>query len=428
MNNHHSQPSSLWLSLFFVLSIAGCTTLGPAKPANNTPQENKNSQPSRGHTLAQQLLIVDTHIDVPYRLFRKPEDISVATASGQFDYPRAKLGGLNAPFMSVYIPAAVDEAGEAFSFANQTIDSLETLATNFSDKFAIATCTQDVYQQFERALISLPMGMENGGPIDNKIKNLEHFYERGIRYITLTHSKSNHIGDSSYDSNEHWQGLSDFGKNLVSEMNRVGVMIDVSHVSDKAFWQVLELSNTPVIASHSSLRHFTPGFHRNMSDKMVVALAEAGGVIQINYGSSFLTKAARDYSNARSAAVKAHRLANHLPDRDPSLLTFMQQYTAANPYPFATLEDVLDHIDRTVDLAGIDAVGIGSDYDGVGDTLPIDLKDVASFPNLVDGLLQRGYSETAIEKILSGNVMRVWRAIEDYAATQGTKVLCRTQP
>ena len=415
----HFFPPFFRLLALATLLLSGCTNT-----ANQSPQAPETPDITDPNELAQAALIVDTHIDVPYRLFRNPDDVSGSTQTGQFDYPRAKAGGLNAPFMSIYIPARVDEAGGAFGFAVQTINALEMLANKNPDKFAIATCTNDIASQFDQGLISLPMGMENGGPIAGSFENLQYFFERGIRYVTLTHSKSNHISDSSYDTNERWQGLSEFGKTLIGEMNRLGVMVDVSHISDAAFWQVMELSQAPVIGSHSSLRHFTPGFHRNMSDDMVVAMAQQGGVIQINFGSSFLTKAARDYSDARTSAMREYQMANHIADGDPALLAFMQNYTANNPYPFANLEDVLDHIDRAVELAGIDGVGIGSDYDGVGDTLPQDLKDVATFPNLVQGLMNRGYSNEAIRKILGGNIMRVWREVEQYAQAQGTKVLC----
>ncbi len=383
-----------------------------------------SQEPSEADRIAHRYLIVDTHIDVPYRLQRQPADVGEATEDGQFDYPRAKQGGLNAAFMSIYIPASVDADGGAFEFAEQSIDNVEAIATKHPQKFAIATCTADLITHFDNKLISLPMGMENGGPIDSKFSNLEHFYQRGIRYVTLTHSKSNHISDSSYDSNEQWQGLSAFGKKLVPEMNRLGVMIDVSHLSDAAFWQVLALSQTPVIASHSSMRHFTPGFHRNMSDDMVVALASKKGVIQVNFGSSFLHQPARDYGTRRTEAAKAYQLANHLGDDDPALVEFLTDYRDSHPYPYADLADVLDHIDRIVALTSIDAVGIGSDYDGVGDTLPTKLKDVSTYPNLVQGLLDRGYSETEIAKLLGGNTLRLWQQVEDYATSQGTQTRC----
>jgi membrane dipeptidase len=154
--------------------------------------------------------------------------------------------------------------------------------------------------------MSLPLGMENGSPIAGDLANLQHFYDRGIRYVTLAHSLSNHLSDSSYDTNRQWGGLSEFGREAIAAMNRLGIMVDVSHVSDDAFWQIMELSAAPAIASHSSARHFTPGFERNMSDEMIVALAKNGGVIQINFGSTFVNQVSRDYGEARMAAGRAY--------------------------------------------------------------------------------------------------------------------------
>jgi membrane dipeptidase len=260
----------------------------------------------------------------------------------------------------------------------------------------------------------LPLGMENGSPIQGDLANLQHFYERGIRYITLAHSQANHISDSSYDLRRKWKGLSPFGKELVQEMNKVGVLIDISHVSDAAFYQTIELTQTPVIASHSSLRAFTPGFERNMDDKMIKALGKNGGVIQINFGSTFVTKRANAWSKKRSAEQKI--VEEKFGKDSDEYKGFRDEFSAKNPLPYATLNSVLDHIDHVVKLIGIDHVGIGSDYDGVGDSLPTDLKDVSTYPNLIQGLLNRGYSDAHIIQILSGNFMRVWKTNEEYAA------------
>ena len=362
--------------------------------------------------LTQDTILIDTHIDVPYRIHAKWADVTKATDDGDFDYPRAVQGGLNAPFMSIYIPAHLEfeGKGKSYQLANQLIDSMEAIAQRAPDKFAIASSSADIKAQFKQGKMSLAMGMENGSPIEGDMKNLQHFFDRGVRYITLAHSQSNHIADSSYDIRRKWKGLSPFGKKLVTEMNNIGMLIDVSHISDDAFYQVIELSKTPVIASHSSLRKYTPGFERNMDDDMLLALKKNGGVIQINFGSSFVTSSSRSWydqlnnkkDDAKKQGVKLSK-------------DFDAAYRAKNPFPFASLEQVLDHIDHVVELIGIDYVGIGSDYDGVGDSLPIGLKDVSSYPNLVQGLMDRGYSDTDIKKILSGNVLRVWQQAEEYA-------------
>ncbi len=363
--------------------------------------------------IAKETIIVDGHIDVPYRVKEKWVDVTKATQDGDFDYPRAVAGGLNAPFMSIYVPASLDNSPESTQLAHELIDSVEAIVARAPDKFAIAKSPSDVKSQFEKGLISLPMGMENGSPIQGDLANLTAFYERGIRYITLAHSQANHISDSSYDLRRKWKGLSPFGKTLVSEMNNIGIMLDISHVSDDAFYQVIELTKVPVIASHSSLRRFTPGFERNMDDEMIKKLGENGGVIMINFGSSFVSKEAGKWRSGLTAARKA--LVEKEGEDSPKLENFEENYRKEVAYPYSTLDEVLDHIDHVVKLIGVDHVGIGSDYDGVGDSLPIGLKDVASFPNLVQGLLDRGYSRTDIEKILSGNLLRVWQQVEDYA-------------
>jgi membrane dipeptidase len=359
--------------------------------------------------IAQQYLLIDTHIDVPYRLQEHWEDVSQATAKGEFDYPRAKQGGLNAPFMSVYIPASYEKTGGGDLLANQLIDSMEALVGRAPDKFAMAYRSDDLAAQFKQGKISLALGMENGTPINGKLENLRHFYQRGIRYITLAHSESNHIADSSYDLRRPHKGLSPFGEQVVAEMNKLGMMIDISHVSDAAFYKVLSLTKAPVIASHSSLRAFVPGFERNMDDKMIQALAKNGGVIQINFGSSFVISQANQWGLQFKAAAKA---AGKSQDDE----AYRAEYLAKHPYPFANVETVLKHIDHVVKLVGIDHVGIGSDFDGVGDSLPDGLKDVSMYPNLIEGLLKRGYSEADIVKIMSGNLLRVWRQVEAVAS------------
>ena len=243
----------------------------------------------RARQLAQSTLIVDGHIDVPYRLKRRPDDVTEATASGDFDYPRAVEGGLDAPFMSIYVPARLEDEGGAKDLADELIDMVEGIAASAPDKFTVAHTSTDVEEAFADGRISLLLGMENGSPVEGDLANLEHFHRRGIRYITLCHSRDNHICDSSYDDRHTHKGLTTFGRVVVRGMNELGIIIDVSHISDDAFWQVMDLTRAPVLATHSSLRHFTPGFARNMSDEMVRKMAEKGSVVMINFGSSFVT-------------------------------------------------------------------------------------------------------------------------------------------
>ncbi len=394
--------------------ITACGSSEQTEPAVSQPAVDNTAHAAE---LVSSSIIIDTHIDVPYRVVDVWEDVSVATDGGDFDYPRAVTGGLNAPFMSIYTPAGLEAEGQSKEVAESLIDLVNRIVSDSPDKFAIALSPADIEAQFAAGLISLPMGMENGSPIEGDIANVQHFFDRGIRYITLAHGLSNHISDSSYDENKQWEGLSEFGVEVVKEMNRVGIMVDISHVSDDAFWDVMEVTSVPAIASHSSARHFTPDWERNIADDMIVRLAENGGAVMINYGSAFLVQRAQEYGPAKREALANYLEMNGIEESENASAAFDEIYAAENgSYPYATLGETLDHFDHIVQLVGVDHVGIGSDYDGVGDSLPIGLKDVSSYPNLVKGFLDRGYSDADIQKILGGNLLRIWRAVEAGAA------------
>ena len=370
--------------------------------------------------IAQDSLILDSHIDVPYRLWRQHlegleiDDISGST-DGDFDFIRARKGGLNVPFFSIYLPASTQEDGTSHQMANELIDMVEDIVTLHQEKFILINSVADLGSITKKNIVGIALGMENGAPIQGDLSRVQYYFDRGIRYITLTHSKTNHISDSSYDENIQWHGLSEFGKNLIEGMNKVGIMVDISHVNDEAFYQAIEISQVPVIASHSSLRYFTPGFERNVDDAMLSKLAEKGGVIQINFGSSFISKRPRDYLVKMNSFLES-RLGQNLEEvSEQDIRETRSEFIANNPYPYASLDEVLDHFDRVLQLVGIDHIGIGSDYDGVGDTLPIGLKDVSTYPALIQGLLERGYSRKDIQKILGGNLIRVWKEVEEYA-------------
>lgn len=374
--------------------------------------------------IAQTTIMVDGHVDLPYRmkvggftLQREILDVSVRTPDGNFDFPRAKEGGLDAPFMSIYIPAINQQIpGASKALADSLILMTERLATTFPDKFAMAYSPADVEANFTKGLISLPMGMENGAGIEDDLANVAYFHERGIRYITLTHGTDNLIGDASYDTTGTHQGLSEFGEQVVKEMNRVGIMVDLSHVSDNTFRDALAISKVPIIASHSSVRKFTPGFERNMSDELIQAMAKNGGVMMINFGGSFIDSAYAAGSDKVREHVVNWLAENNLTRSDSAAKAYIAEYAAANN-PFPTVQRVADHFDHVKNLVGIDYVGLGSDFDGVGDSLPTGLKDVSTFPNLIAELLKRGYSKEDIEKICYKNVFRVWKAVEDFAAS-----------
>jgi len=375
-----------------------------------------DSVDTQAKRLAQEALIVDTHIDMPYRVYANWADVAQSVPEHDFDAPRSREGGLDVAFMSIYLPAATEATDEATTLANRLIDLVEAQVARAPDTFAIATSPGQAERIVDSGRIALPLGMENGAAIDGDLDNLEHFFNRGIRYITLAHSKANHIADSSYDPVPVWHGLSPFGVTLVREMNRLGMMIDLSHVTDQAVRDALEVSRAPVIASHSSARHFTPDFERNLPDELIEAIAEQGGIVMINFGSSFLTAEAnqwqQQFSAARANVAEQHALESN---DHPVIDAFTEAYRQKHPYPYAEVADVVDHIEHVIDIAGIDHVGLGSDYDGVGDSLPEGLKDVSTYPNLIAELLRRGHSESDIRAILGGNLMRVWRAVEQHA-------------
>ena len=385
-----------------ILLTMGCTE-------TNRKTSNKAASDSgvTAEKLAQSINIVDTHIDLPYWLLENNADVSQLLEIGHFDYPRAKAGGLNTPFMSIYVPANKQDVGEAKAFADSLIDIVESIASGNPDKFAIPHSTADVEDHFKKGLVSFPMGMENGAGIEDDLTNLDYFYKRGIRYITLTHSEANLIGDASFSDNRPWNGLSPLGEEVVKKMNRLGIMVDISHVSDSTFYDVLKIASAPLIASHSSCRHFTPGWERNMSDDLIKALAENGGVIQINILTPFLSEASKNVLDS-AIDVAANQVESALGQQGMSLVDKIMAEAQLEP---VTVAHVADHIDHVVQLTSMDNVGLGTDF-GVVDWLPEDFKDVSQYPNLIAELLKRGYSEEDITKICGGNLMRVWKEVE----------------
>jgi membrane dipeptidase len=418
------RPTTALLSLF-LLATASCTH-------GSNRQETAASPPStdlaeRSRALAKRVIIADGHVDVPYRLHEKlgpdgqpTEDVSQRTTEGDFDYPRAVEGGFDVAFMSIYIPAELQaKPGASKALADSLIDMMEKIARTSPDKFAMAHSVEQARRNTQEGKVSFALGIENGSAIEDSLQNVAHFHQRGVRYITLTHSKDNQLSDASFNTGKRtWNGLSPFGKQVVAEMNRVGIMVDVSHLSDDAIRQAVEASQVPVIASHSSCRHFTPGFERNISDELIRALAAKGGVVMINFGSAFLSQAYNAYELEGRKAVESFAKARGLSPGSPEVRAFLESYMREHPAPLARVEDVADHIDHVVKLVGIDHVGLGSDFDGVGPTLPIGLKDVSQYPNLFRVLFERGYSEADIEKIASGNVFRVWQRVESHAASR----------
>lgn len=373
--------------------------------------------------LAHKYIITDGHVDLPYRLkvknFKLEKEflgIPIETDEGDFDYVRAKKGGLDAPFMSIYLPSEHQKTpGASKLLADSLIMLVNSIAKAHPDNFSIAYTPKDCEKAFAEGKIALPMGMENGSGIEDDVTNVDYFRKKGISYITLTHGKDNLICDSSYDTLNTWGGLSPFGREVIMAMNKSGIMVDISHVSDNTFYQAIELSKAPVIASHSSCRKFTPGFQRNMSDDMIKKLGEKGGIIAINFGTSFLDGDISKMMDVQRAELMKIFKAKGVEYGSPEADAIIEDFKKDNPTLYSDVKMVANHIDNVVQLAGIDHVGLGSDFDGVGDSLPTGLKDVSQYPNLIYELLLRGYSEEDIAKVCYKNVFRVWQKTLDIA-------------
>jgi len=391
------------LSLFLLLTatLPGFT---------QTPANPKLEQARR---ILKNTPIIDTHIDFPWSLVErnewyKPgyEALALHHPAGDFDYKRAKQGGLYGAFMSIYIPASYQKLppGSAKAVADSLIDLVYAVAKAHPGKFALAPNAADIGRNFKKGIVSLPMGMENGAPIET-IADVAYFHKRGIRYVTLAHSRDNKISDSSYDTLRTNGGLSAFGRDVVREMNRVGILVDVSHLSDAAIWHVLATTNKPVIATHSACRHFTPGMERNLPDTLIRAIARNGGVVQVPFSHYFLSTRSREVF---FQAEKKRKDAG-LDENSPEGRQFMRDELAKSGIGVGV---VADHIDHLRQLVGVRHIGLGGDFDGVGLALPPDLADVSMYPNLIAELLRRGYSKADIRKICYQNTLRVWRASE----------------
>jgi len=385
--------------------------------ASNVPAAAEAELRRRAQELAHEILLLDTHLDTPFELQKKMQDISGRIEGGHFDYVRARQGGLDALFMAVYVAPEYEEKGGAKAYADRTIDMIEGFARRWPDQFARANSIEQIRAQFGSGRIAVLLGIENGAALEGDLDNVQHFYERGVRYITLVHSKNNPICDSSFDEGPKWRGLSPFGRELIDRMNRVGMMIDVSHVSDDAFFQILELSRAPVVATHSSCRHFTPGWHRNLSDDMIRRLAEKGGVVQVNFGSMFVNAAVNAGLDTLRKDILRHVAANNLQGQERS--RYIEQRWKQAPIRTAHVRDVADHIDHIVKLVGIEHVGLGSDFDGVTD-VPEGLEDVSAYPNLIYELLRRGCREPDLRQICGENFLRVWATVQKAATALRT--------
>lgn len=372
----------------------------------------------RAKEIHEKILTIDTHTDTPMGL--KDEGFDIAKRNNprkggnKVDFPRMKEGGMDAMFFAAFIwqdTRTKENNEKAIKKTFEIINDIYEVVEKNKNVAEIAITPDDAYRIEKTGKRAIYIGIENGFAIGNKIELIKEYYNIGARYITLSHTKNNDICDSSTDKPEH-NGLSKFGKDVVKEMNKLGMIIDVSHISDKAFYDVIELTKVPVIASHSCARAICDN-PRNMTDDMLKKLAANGGVIQMCILSSYVKKPDPnpERDNALTALRKKYNGFKNLSKEERAKARLeWQEVNRKFPQKLATVKDVVDHIDHIVKVAGIDHVGIGSDFDGGGGVE--DCFDVSEMPNITIELVKRGYTEEEIEKIWSGNFMRVFREIE----------------
>ena len=358
-------------------------------------------------------IVVDTHDDTTQRFLDGKFDIGERHADGNIDIPRMREGGLNAIFFSIWT-ASKTVGPEGVKQALDQIDAVREAVAKHPKDLALATTAAEVREAHQQGKIAALMGLEGGHMIDNDLGVLRSFAALGVRYMTLTHMGNTEWADSSTDKAEH-NGLTPFGKDVVREMNRLGVIVDISHVSDKTFYDVLATSKAPVFASHSSCRAICDAA-RNMTDDMIRDLAKSGGVIQINYHVGFLSQEFRDFEKAHPDAEKEinHEVKKRCGDNEAcSLVTgdqVVRDFMERGELPKVYYQAIIEHIDHAVKVAGIDHVGLGSDFDGA--VMPLGMQDVTQLPQITVALLQKGYSEGDIRKILGENTLRVMMDVE----------------
>ncbi len=364
-------------------------------------------------------ILIDTHNDVTSRTV-SGFDIGEHSTEGHTDLPRLRAGGVGGVFFAVFVGGNYVKDNHAANRAMQMIDTTRhDIAGRYPKDFMLAVTAADVEAAHNQGKIAALMGIEGGHAIEDSLRLLRDFYLLGVRYMTLTHVNTNNWADSSGDIDvadvKHHNGLTDFGKEVVREMNRVGMIVDISHVSDKTFWDALEVSKAPIFASHSSAKALS-NIPRNMTDDMIIALAKKGGVVQINFGCDFLSQKSADAAKSFDAFAKYRALSEKYKDSPDKLAAEMKSLfdEMKTKVPRATLADAVAHIDHVKTIAGIDAVGIGSDYDGVG-CVPEGLDDNSKYPNLTRALLEKGYTAEDIRKIYGGNTLRLMRAVEKAA-------------
>lgn len=400
--------------------LAAASVMALAAPALAQDAEDAARQ-ERVRRILSRTPLIDGHNDLPWALRQShgndPHAVDLTTnldagTDLHTDIPRLRAGGVGGQFWSVYVPASLSPPDAAIATFEQ-IDTVKRIVAAHPDVFALAYTADDVVRIHRSGRIASLIGMEGGYSIADSLGLLREFYDAGARYITLTHSRTTTWADSATDAPK-WGGLSPFGEEVIREMNRLGMMVDLSHVSEETMLDAMRVSAAPVIFSHSSARAVTD-HPRNVPDSVLRLMAEDGGIVMVTFVPGFVSEEVRSWNAARAA--EEARLKSLNPGTPDVVTAGMAAWTAAHPLPTATLADVADHIEHVRDVAGIDHVGIGGDFDGV-DSLPIGLEGVETYPALLSELIRRGWSEADIRKLAGENLLRVMRAVEAVASSQ----------
>jgi membrane dipeptidase len=403
---------------FFLLS---CLLLAASSAVSQSANPSDTPISAKARAIHDSALVIDTHADTPQRFLDEKFDLGSTDPNdvGHISLDKAKRGNLGAEFFSIWVDPETNQG----HFAQHTFDLIDSVyeqAARHPDRMMMAFSTTDIERAHKEHKLAALMGIEGGHSIENDMHLLRDYYRLGVRYMTLSWSNTNEWADSSGDINDskvqHHNGLTDFGKQVVLEMNRMGMMVDISHVADKTFWDAIATTKAPVIASHSSARALTNA-PRNMTDDMLRAVAKNGGVVQVNFFSGFLDEDYRKASAAQSkdqaAAIQKYidsLRAEGKPVNYIEVNRLDREWMAKIPRP--PFKDLIDHIDHIAKVAGIDHVGLGSDFDGVSGATPQGMDSAADLPKITQALLDRGYTADDIKKILGGNILRVFRQVE----------------
>jgi|WetSurMetagenome_2_1015567.scaffolds.fasta_scaffold53067_2 membrane dipeptidase len=402
MDKITSTPARKFISGIEILLILIIVSLTSCKSRHIKSDEEFRQMAQK---ICERNIILDSHIDWPEFILDDPENISEQTDRGDFDLVRARKGGLDAALSVVYISSAYDvEKGRIM--VDSMLKLINYYASTYPDKFALALTPADVKKNFESKRFSFIPCLENGSPVGDDLGYLKYLKDSGIAYITLCHSRNNQISDSNFDKDRKWNGLSPEGKEIIKQLNRLGIMIDISHSSDSTVAQAVRLSEVPIIASHSSCRYFVPDLERDLPDDLIKAIAKKGGVVMVNFCTEFLDSVCSRNTDEVLKLLDSKKLRYESKEGLELISEFAKTHRLTTDS-----KQLANHIEHLIKIAGIDHVGIGSDFDGIGPLKPTDIPDVSGYPVIVAELLRRGYPERDIIKILSGNFLRVWSAV-----------------